>query len=232
VTADDGAPGDTNSGTPVTDSPVTDETIPDETIPDEAVTDDPSGVDPSEEFDADGIPPGWTVNPSQWSQRIPIIVLAVLGGFAAIWLALYQQEVVDTVWEPFFGDGTEDIVRESGFSEFFERFPIGDAALGSLGYIADAVTGAIGGTKRWRTMPWIVVVFGAFVGPFGVISVMLTIFQPVLYGSFCTLCLFSGFVSLAMIGPGVDEVLASLQYLQRERLRGHSTWRVFWGLSS
>jgi hypothetical protein len=30
-------------------------------------------------------------------------------------------------------------------------------------------------------MPWIVIVFGAFVGPFGAISVMLTIFQPVLY---------------------------------------------------
>jgi Vitamin K epoxide reductase family. len=176
------------------------------------------------------VPPGWEVNPSAWSQRIPIIVLAVLGGVAATWLALYQQGVTDTVLEPFFGDGTREIVRESGFSQAFERFPIGDAALGALGYLADAVTGAIGGTDRWRTMPWIVVIFGAFVGPFGAISVMLTIFQPVLYGSFCTLCLFSGLVSLAMIGPGVDEVLASLQHLRRERAAGASTWRVFWGL--
>jgi len=232
VTADDGASGDTTSDTAATDTAATDSGTTDTAAADTAATDDPSGVDPSEEFDEEGIPPGWTVNPSSWSQRIPIIVLAVFGGFAAIWLALYQQEIVDTVWEPFFGDGTEDIVRESGFSEFFERFPVGDAALGAAGYIADAVTGAIGGTKRWRTMPWIVVIFGAFVGPFGVISVMLTIFQPVLYSSFCTLCLFSGVVSLAMIGPGLDEVLASLQYLKRERLRGHSTWRVFWGLST
>lgn len=178
------------------------------------------------------IPPGWTVNPSAWSQRIPIIVLAVFGGVAATWLALYQQEFVDTVWEPFFGDGTEEIVRESGFSQAFERFPIGDAALGALGYLADAVTGAIGGTDRWRKMPWIVIIFGAFVGPFGAMSVMLTIFQPVLYNSFCTLCLFSGVVSLAMIGPGVDEVLASLQHLRREYAAGKSTWRVFWGLST
>lgn len=177
------------------------------------------------------VPPGWRVNPSAWSQRIPIVVLAVLGGTAAIWLALYQQGVTDTVFEPFFGDGTREIVRESGFSQAFERFPIGDAALGALGYVADAVTGVIGGTDRWRTMPWIVVVFGAFVGPFGAISVMLTVFQPVLYGSFCTLCLFSGVVSLAMIGPGVDEVLASLQHLRRERHAGHSVWRSFWGLS-
>jgi hypothetical protein len=176
------------------------------------------------------IPPGWRVNPSAWSQRIPIVVLAVLGGIAATWLALYQQGVTGTVFEPFFGDGTREIVRESGFSEAFERFPIGDAALGALGYVADAVTGVIGGTRRWKTMPWIVVIFGAFVGPFGAISVMLTIFQPVLYGSFCTLCLFSGVVSLAMIGPGVDEVLASLQHLRRQRLEGRSVWRAFWGL--
>ena len=180
----------------------------------------------------DDVPPGWTVNPSAWSQRIPIVVLAVLGGFAATWLALYQQEYVDTIFEPFFGSGTNDIVRESGFSQAFERFPIGDAALGALGYVADAVTGVIGGTKRWRTMPWIVIIFGAFVGPFGAVSVMLTIFQPVLYGSFCTLCLFSGVVSLAMIGPGVDEVLASLQHLRREHAGGASMWRTFWGLEA
>jgi hypothetical protein len=182
--------------------------------------------------DRSEIPPGWSVNPSSLRQRIPIIVLALLGAAAATWLALYQQEIVDTVWEPFFGDGTTDIVRDSGFSEAFERLPIGDAALGALGYGADAVTGAIGGTRRWRTMPWIVVIFGAFVGPFGAISVMLTIFQPVLYDNFCTLCLFSGVVSLAMIGPGVDEVLASLQHLRRERRRGASVWRAFWGLET
>jgi hypothetical protein len=184
------------------------------------------------EVDDSGIPPGWSVNPSTWRQRIPIIVLALFGGAAATWLALYQQEVVDTIWEPFFGDGTTDIVRESGFSKSFERFPIGDAAIGALGYLADAITGAIGGTERWRKTPWIVIIFGAFVGPFGAISVMLTIFQPVLYESFCTLCLVSGVVSLAMIGPGLDEVLASLQHLRRKRHNGGSVWRAFWGLES
>ena len=187
-------------------------------------------VEGSAPAETDHVPPGWTTNPSSWPQRLPIVVLAVLGGVAATWLALYQQGVTDTVFEPFFGDGTRQIVRESGFSQAFERFPIGDAALGALGYLADAVTGVIGGTDRWRTMPWIVIIFGAFVGPFGAVSVMLTIFQPVLYGSFCTLCLFSGVVSLAMIGPGVDEVLASLQHLRREHAEGASMWRVFWGL--
>ena len=85
---------------------------------------------------SDDVPPGWTNNPSSWRQRIPIVVYAVAGGAAATWLALYQQAIVDTVWEPFFGTGTTDIVLHSGFSEFFDRFPIGDAALGALGYLA------------------------------------------------------------------------------------------------
>lgn len=177
----------------------------------------------------DGCPAGWDYNPSEWSQRIPIVLLALVGTVVAGWLALYQQEYVETVWEPFFGDGTRVIVRESGFSQFFERFPVGDAAIGAFGYLADAVTGAIGGTKRWRTMPWIVVIFGIFVGPFGVISIMLIIMQPVLYDAFCTLCLISAFISLAMIGPAADELLASLQHLRDVRDRGGSVWSAFWG---
>lgn len=157
--------------------------------------------------------------------------MAIVGGVAATWLALYQQEVVSTVWEPFFGDGTDRIVIESGFSRFFEDWPIRDAGIGAIGYMADAVTGAIGGTSRWKTMPWIVIIFGIFVGPFGAASVMLTIFQPVLYDAFCTLCLVSGAISLAMIGPAVDEVLASFQHMKREKRAGRSLWSSFWGLS-
>lgn len=177
----------------------------------------------------DDRPPGWDENPSAWSQRIPIVVLAMIGVVVAGWLAIYQQEITDTVWEPFFDGGTETIVRESGFSKFFERFPVGDAALGAFGYLADAVTGIIGGTKRWRTMPWIVIIFGVFVGPFGVLSIMLVVMQPVLYSAFCTLCLVSAVISLAMIGPAVDEVMASMQYLRDVHDEGGSVWSAFWG---
>lgn len=175
-------------------------------------------------------PPGWSVNPSLWSERLPIVALALVGAAAATWLALYQQGVVDTVWEPFFGEGTRRIVIESGFSRMFEGWPIRDAGIGALGYAADAITGVIGGTRRWQRMPWIVIAFGIFVGPFGAMSVILTIVQPVLYDAFCTLCLVSGAISLAMIGPALDEVLASLQFLTREKHAGRSVWRAFWGV--
>lgn len=48
--------------------------------------------------------------------------------------------------------------------------------------------------------------------------------------SFCTLCLASAVVSVAMIGPAVDEVLASFQFLKRRRTQGRSLWRAFWGV--
>jgi hypothetical protein len=52
-----------------------------------------------------------------------------------------------------------------------------------------------------------------------------------MFDAYCTLCLTTAVISVAMIGPAMDEVLASLQHLKREHRRGHSVWRAFWGLS-
>lgn len=174
------------------------------------------------------VPPGWVKNPSAWGERLPIVGLALVGLAISTYLALFQYEVIDTVWEPFFGDGSRNVLT----SELSNVLPVKDAALGAFGYVLDAVTGVIGGTKRWRTMPWIVIVFGIFVGPLGAISVLLVIAQPVLYDSYCTLCLVTAVISLAMIPPAVDEVLASLQDLRRIRQSGGNWWRYFWGIDS
>ena len=91
------------------------------------------------------------------------------------------------------------------------------------------MSGALFGVRRWRTHPWIVVIFGVAIGPLGLVSVLLVIAQPVLFSS-CTLCLASAVISLAMIPPAVDEVLASLQRLRRVQLAGGSVWQAFWGL--
>ena len=171
-------------------------------------------------------PPGWSYNPSAWSQRLPIAGLALVGFGIATYLALYQMRVFAHVWEPFFGTGSE-VILNSGVSRVL---PIPDAALGALGYLLDAITGLIGGRTRWRSLPWMVVLFGLAVGPLGAVSIMLVIFQPVLYDAWCTLCLASAAISVAMIGPAMDEFLASLQYLKREHNRGHSLWHAFWGL--
>ena len=176
-------------------------------------------------MDKQQIPPGWEYNPSGWSQRWPIIVLALVGFGIAMYLALYQWGVFPTVWEPFFGDGSERILHSS----VSRLLPVPDAFLGALGYLLDIVTGIIGGRERWRQRPWLVILFGLFVGPFGAASVTLVILQPVLFHAWCTLCLTSAFISLNMIGPAMDELLASLQYLKREHTQGRSVWHAFWG---
>ena len=173
----------------------------------------------------DEIPPGWDYNPASWSQRIPIIVLAIIGFFIAGYLALYQLRILPTVWEPFFGNDSRKILTSS----VSKILPIPDAALGAIGYLADAVTGAVGGTRRWRTMPWIVIMFGLAVGPLGFISILLVILQPVLFDAWCTLCLGSAAISVIMIGPAMDEFMASMQYMKRVKDANISLWKAFWG---
>ncbi len=176
----------------------------------------------------DEIPPGWEHNPASWSQRVPIVVLALLGFVVASYLGLYQIDAIDDVWEPFFGDGSKNVLD----SKLSRVVPIPDAWLGAFGYLADAISGMIGGRKRWKTMPWIVVLFGLLVGPLGGISIALVMSQPLVVGSWCTLCLMSAVISVLMIGPAMDEMLASLQYLRRVQLDGRvSLWQAFWGVA-
>jgi uncharacterized membrane protein len=170
-------------------------------------------------------PQDWSVNPSSWRARVPIVALASVGFGIATYLALYQYRVVETVWEPFFGDGSRTILN----STISHALPISDAALGAFGYLLDVIAGLIGGSKRWMTLPWIVIVFGIAVGPLGATSLLLVILQPVLYNAWCTLCLASAAISIVIIGPALDEVLASLQYLKREHEAERSVWRAFWG---
>lgn len=171
------------------------------------------------------LPPGWSYNPSAWSERLPIIVLALAGTAIAGYLSLYQLRVIPDVWEPFFGDGSRTILGSS----MSYLLPIPDALLGALAYAVDAVTGAIGGPGRWRTMPWMVIVFGIAVGPLGAVSVLLVILQPVMFDAWCTLCLASAVVSVLMIGPAMDECLASLQHVCRRRASGASLWQALRG---
>lgn len=173
-------------------------------------------------------PPGWDTNPSAWAERLPIIGLALAGFTIASYLALYQWRLIDGVWEPFFGGGSRTVLN----SPVSRVLPIPDAALGAIGYMLDAVTGVIGGRDRWKRMPWIVIVFALAIGPLGATSILLVILQPVRYEAWCTLCLASAVISIVMIGPAMDELLASLQFIKREKDAGRSAWRAFCGTGS
>lgn len=171
-------------------------------------------------------PPGWTKNPSAWKERLPIVALALVGLAIASYLGLYQIGVVRDPWEPFFGNGSRVVLG----SKLSRTLPIPDAWLGALGYLLDAVAGLAGGRERWRTMPWLVILFGIAVGPLGLVSITLVMAQPLIVGAWCTLCLVTAVISVSMIGPALDEVLASLQHLRRIHEHHLSLWRAFWGL--
>ncbi|HET7619670.1 MAG TPA: vitamin K epoxide reductase family protein, partial [Vicinamibacterales bacterium] len=107
--------------------------------------------------------------------------------------------------------------------------PISDAALGAFGYVADAVFGLVGGVTRWRSMPWIVIIFAIAVIPFGIVSVTLFILQPTIYDTWCTLCLTSVAVSLAMVPYAWDEFVASWFWIRGRMDAGVSWWGALLG---
>lgn len=170
------------------------------------------------------IPQGWSYNPSSWSQRIPVIFLAWLGFFIARYMGAFQMEMIQSVWDPFFGDGTRDVLK----SDVSESFPVSDAALGAMSYILDVLFGYVGGIHRWRTMPWVVIVFAILIIPLGVVSITLIILQPLSVGSWCTLCLASAAISLIMIPFTIDEAMATIQMMIQQKKKGKSLWRILW----
>lgn len=169
-------------------------------------------------------PPGWSYNPSEWIQRGPIIAMAFLGFFLSRYLAAYQLGHIPYPWDPFFGDGTRRVLD----SEVSRAWPVSDAGLGAVSYMLEALSGLMGGKNRWRTMPWMVLMFGVLVVPLGVVSIVLVILQPVAVGAWCTLCLVTAAAMLVMIAPAVDEVVAMGQFLLGARREGKPFWHMFW----
>jgi hypothetical protein len=86
----------------------------------------------------------------------------------------------------------------------------------------------MGGKDRWRTMPWMVAMFGFLVVPLGITSIVLVILQPVAVGAWCALCLFTAVAMLIMVPLAVDEVVAMGQFLAQSRREGKPFWRTFW----
>src|SRR3546814_18519538 len=70
--------------------------------------------------------------------------------------------------------------------------------------------------RRWRTMPWMVLLFGLLIVPLGVVSVSFIIVQPPLIGALCTLCILQAAVTVILVPYSIDELLATCQYLLRE----------------
>ena len=179
------------------------------------------------------IPPGWDYSPSDWLQRLPIIGFAVVGFFIARYLTAYQLGHIPNAWDPFFTsadagkNGTEFIIT----SYVSQAWPIPDAGLGALSYALEALSGAMGSRRRWRTMPWMVAFFIVLVVPLGAVSIFFIIIQPILLGTWCTLCLVTAVAMVVMIPYSLDELIAMGQFLIDVHRRDRSfrtLWHNFW----
>ena len=170
------------------------------------------------------VPVGWTYSPSSWLQRAPVIALAFVAFYLSRYMASFQLGHIKSAWDPFFGDGTERILT----SDVSRAFPVSDAGLGAYAYMIEILSGFMGDARRWRTMPWMVALFGIAVVPLGIISTVLIILQPLAVGAWCTFCLISGALMLIMVALSLDEIVAMVQFLIQSKRVGRSAWRTFW----
>src|SRR3546814_17431625 len=91
----------------------------------------------------------------------------------------------------------------------------------------EVLMGVMGGRARWRTMPWMVLLFGIVVVPLGVISIYFIIIQPIVIGTYCTLCLLAALAMLIMIPYSLAELVAMGQFLILNTRRGRPFCRAF-----
>lgn len=170
------------------------------------------------------IPPGWSYDPSSWAQRLPVILLAAGSYVIAGYLAAYQLGYLDRVWDPVFGTGTERVLD----SAIARAWPVSDAALGAAAYLIAFVLACTGATRRWRTLPWVVLAFGALLGVLGVVSIVNVILQPAAIGAWCSWCVLLALATLSMISLSLDEVGATVHRLRAVRRAGGSWWSALW----
>jgi uncharacterized membrane protein len=165
-------------------------------------------------------------NPSSWSHRLPVVVLALLGCGLATYLTLYQWHVTATVWDPIFGARSSEAVLTSAVSRLL---PVPDATLGALAYLVEAIVTAVGGQERWRTSPWLVVLFGLVLAGLALTSLALALTQVFLVHALCALCLCSAAISFVNAWLGRDEVFATVHALRQVTDRGVPLGRALHG---
>ena len=189
----------------------------------------------SQQADLDAAAPPWHYNPSAWSQRIPLCILASIAGLIATYMAIYQWRLIDDVWDPVFGSQTTNVLDSDVSDRMRAWIRIPDAALGAVGYFSEAILGFAGSTRRWQYRPWLVILFGIDVIPLGIVSAVLVVMQGTVVGSWCFLCLVTAVISLILVYFAYDEVWSSLSYLHRVWRKTRSlaaVHRTFWGHAS
>jgi hypothetical protein len=92
--------------------------------------------------------------------------------------------------------------------------------------LLEILTGLVGSRMRWRTMPWLVLLFGLMIASLGITSILFIIIQPVIIGTWSTIALIGATAVLLQIPYSLDELLATIQFLHRRQAAGQNWLRV------
>ncbi len=186
-------------------------------------------------FSLEAIPEPWHYNPSKWSQRIAISCLAMVAVLIAVYMGLYQWRLIDHVWDPAFGDQSQQVL-DSEVSDIMRKWlRIPDAIMGALAYLGDIIFALAGSTRRWQDRPWLVMLFGLDVIPLGIVSAILIFMQGTVVGAWCFLCLITAIISLVLAVLAYDEIWSSALFLHKVWKKSKSVslvWDTFWGKAS
>jgi uncharacterized membrane protein len=186
-------------------------------------------------FPLDAIPKPWSYNPSKWSQRVRICIIAMIATIIAVYMGLYQWGLIDHVWDPVFGSQSEQVLNSDVSHTMRKWFRIPDAIMGAIAYLGDVIFALGGSTRRWQDRPWLVIIFGLDVIPLGVVSAVLVFLQGTVVGSWCFLCLITAVISLILVVLAYDEVWSCLLYLHgvwKKSKNKKLLWNTFWGKPS
>ena len=158
--------------------------------------------------------------PSRWTERAVVLVLALLGLTIASYLTAYQLGRVDAPWDPIFGSASSSRVMHSALTRLIS--PVPDAGMGTIGYLVEIVLVIVGGSERWRTQPYLVLLYGLTVAGMALVSLALVLMQAFVVRSGCSLCLCSALISFVNAALAQSEVRASLA-LVRGRYTSETT---------
>jgi hypothetical protein len=186
-------------------------------------------------YSLDVTPHPWTYNPSKWSQRVCICCVAAVAAGIALYMGLYQWGLVDSVWDPVFGQQTLDVLESETSHTMKKWFRVPDAIMGFLAYLGDIIFALAGSTRRWQDRPWLVIFFGIDVIPLGVVSATLVFMQGAVVGAWCFLCLITAVISLILIILAYDEIWSCILFLHGVWKKSRSPrllWDTFWGRPS
>lgn len=174
------------------------------------------------------------MNPSSWSSRIQIAIIALIATFIALYLGLYQWRFISFIWDPVFGDGSMKVLDSDVSHDITQIIRIPDAMLGVFAYFSDIIFALAGSEKRWQDRPWLVIVFGIDVIPLGIVSIILVLLQGLVVKHWCFLCLVTASISLTLIFMAYGEVIASCTYLYEIKKRSNwkTAWWALWGYPS